>query len=273
MAHHHERQRCHQEDSNHVELSRMFICNLDGSSTDCPQTYWNLDGFQNPLTNSALNYTFHLPYSGQRIDIDNIEIPTGDILANQPGSVHDWWSTPKQLGSNITSPLLTGSCGYNCTGYDNAYLVNREQLGSYDWRTEGPVASLASPFSGIQLDIYSDQEAFQLYTCNNMNGKPVCSHTTWFAVLTSVGTLALKQTQGFFNVSSRPRTVGQFDCLVMEVEDWIDAINQPEWQRSNKQIFGPGDAPYTLNAVYNFSINKTLAATFNQTKTTTSYRR
>lgn len=215
-------------------------------------TYWNLDGFQNPLTNSALNYTFYLPYSGQRIDIDNIEIPTGDILANQPGSVHDWWTQPKQLGANISSPLLTGSCGYNCTGYDNAYLVNREAMGPYDWTEKGPVATLASPFSGIQLDIFSDQEAFQLYTCNNMNGS-----------------LALKQTQGFFNVSSRPRTVNKYECLVMEVEDWIDAINQPEWGRDSKQIFGPQDPPYTLNAIYNFSVNKTLAATFNQT--TTSY--
>jgi aldose 1-epimerase len=39
----------------------------------------------------------------------------------------------------------------------------------------------------------------------------------------------------------------------MEVEDWIDAINQPEWQRDKKNIFGPGDGPYTLEAIYKFS--------------------
>lgn len=43
----------------------------------------------------------------------------------------------------------------------------------------------------------------------------------------------------------------------MEVEDWIDAINQPEWQR--KQIYGPADEPYVLEAVYKFSLNTTLA--------------
>jgi len=129
-----------------------------------------LDGFQNPYTNSALNYTFYLPYSGQIIDIDNIEIPTG-VIGNIPKySVQDWYSTPKQLGANISSPALLGACGYNCTGYDNAYLVNRAAGGPYDWREKGPVAQLASPFSGIQLDIYSDQDAFQLYTCNTMNG-------------------------------------------------------------------------------------------------------
>lgn len=51
----------------------------------------------------------------------------------------------------------------------------------------------------------------------------------------------------------------------MEVEDWIDGINYPEWGRDPKQIFGPGDAPYTLSAIYSFSLNKTLAATYNQT--------
>jgi len=44
----------------------------------------------------------------------------------------------------------------------------------------------------------------------------------------------------------------------MEVEDWIDAINQPEWQRSKKNIFGPDDDPYVLEAIYSFSVNKTL---------------
>jgi len=81
-------------------------------------TYWNLDGFQNPSTPLALNYTLYLPYAGTRTAIDNIEIPTGDILANKQFSVNDWWSAPKQLGANISSPDLLGNCGYNCTGYD-----------------------------------------------------------------------------------------------------------------------------------------------------------
>jgi aldose 1-epimerase len=41
----------------------------------------------------------------------------------------------------------------------------------------------------------------------------------------------------------------------MEVQDWIGAINQPEWQREKKQIFGPADGPYTLEAAYVFSVN------------------
>ncbi|KAK5140420.1 hypothetical protein LTR32_006768 [Rachicladosporium monterosium] len=210
-------------------------------------TYWNLDGFQNPTTPLALNYSLFLPYAGLRTEIDNIEVPTGNLLGNKQGSVNDWWSAPKQLGANITSPALLGNCGYNCTGYDNCYILNRAAQGPFNWH-QTPVATLASPFSGIQVEVYTDQDAFQIYTCNNLNG-----------------TLALKETQGFFNDSSRPRVAEKYGCVVMEVEDWIDGINHPEWGRSGRQVFGPGDGPYVLEARYEFSLNRTLAATFNAT--------
>ncbi len=226
-------------------------------------TYWNLDGFANNETNTALNHTLWLPYSGQRVGVDNILIPNGDIVVNKNGSVNDFWSKPKQLGADIDKDELKGNCGFNCTGYgeyppskspltttfaplattlltpspDTCYLVNREQLGSYDWRTEGPVAQLASNWSGITLDVYSDQPAFQIYSCNGQNGS-----------------LALKTTQGLDNNTDFPRTIPQYGCVVMEVEDYIDGINNPEWMRNDKQIYGPGDDPYVLQATYRFSV-------------------
>jgi aldose 1-epimerase len=45
-------------------------------------------------------------------------------------------------------------------------------------------------------------------------------------------------------------------CVVMEVQDWIDAINQPEWQRESRNIFGPNSKTYTLEADYVFSTMK-----------------
>jgi aldose 1-epimerase len=39
----------------------------------------------------------------------------------------------------------------------------------------------------------------------------------------------------------------------MEVQDWIDAINHPEWQRESRTIFGPNSPTYTLEADYVFS--------------------
>jgi aldose 1-epimerase len=129
-----------------------------------------LDGFANPDTPLALNHTFHIPFSGQRMGVDNILIPDGTILPNQQYSVNDFWSAPKQIGANYTAPELYGNCGFNCTGYDTCYLVNRAQNGPYDWRQTGPVASLSSAWSGIKIDIYSDQEAFQMYSCPGQDG-------------------------------------------------------------------------------------------------------
>ena len=48
--------------------------------------------------------------------------------------------------------------------------------------------------------------------------------------------------------------VDKYGCVVLEVEDWIDGINNPEWGRDNLQIFGPGDSPCLLEATYAFSL-------------------
>ena len=196
-------------------------------------TYWNFDGFANPDDETALNWTFHLPYSGQRVGVDGILIPDGVILPNEPGSVNDFWTAPKKIGANHTAPELENNCGDGCVGYDNCWLVNRAQNGPYDWRTSGPVASIWSEWSGIKLDIFSDQEAFQMYSCIGQNG-----------------TLPIKSTQG---VEGRDAFVQKYGCVVMEVQDWIDAINHPEWGRQKKQIFSPDGPAYTLEANYVFS--------------------
>ncbi|RDL40231.1 Galactose mutarotase-like protein [Venustampulla echinocandica] len=205
-------------------------------------TYWNLDGFANNNTATALNHSLWLPYSGERVGVDSILIPTGDILSNQPGSVNDFWSTPKQIGANFSNPDLLGNCGENCTGYDNCYVNNLRHEGTYDWREqEVPVARLRSAWSGIQLDVFTDQDAFQVYSCGGQNGS-----------------MALKNTQGLSDVSDRPRTIQQYGCVVLEVQDYIDGINQPQWGRGKKQIFEPGGDPYVLQASYRFSLNDTM---------------
>ena len=171
------------------------------------------------------------------MSVDGNLIPTGDIAINAPYSVNDFQSAPKQIGANLTSSQAEGNCGTDCTGYDTCYLINRAAQGPYDWATEGPVATLASAWSGIKVDVFTDQEAFQVYTCNTENG-----------------TTPIKTTQGS---NDRDRTVPKYGCVVMEVQDWIDGINYPEWGRSEKQIFGPGTGAYEMNARYEFSVGGT----------------
>lgn len=50
--------------------------------------------------------------------------------------------------------------------------------------------------------------------------------------------------------------VEKYGCVVLEVEDWIDGINNPEWGRDPYQIFGPDDDAYVLEATYKFSLNR-----------------
>lgn len=131
---------------------------------------------------------------------------------------------------------------------DNCWLVNRP--GAHDWRADGAyVASLSSAWSGIRLDIYSDQDAFQMYSCNGQDG-----------------TFPLKSTQGVRGHARRntddghanepARTVPKYGCIVLEVEDYIDGINHPEWGRLEKQVFGPGSDPYVLQISHRFSVDK-----------------
>jgi aldose 1-epimerase len=176
----------------------------------------------------------------RRADLEALgaDAPTGEILANAKGSVNDFWSKPKQLGASFDDPEIEDNCGLGCIGYDNCWTVNRGQLGNYDWRTHSPVATVSSAWSGIRLDIYTDQDAFQVYGCGGQNG-----------------TLTLKKSQGIFDDADFPRTIPQYGCVVLEVQDYIDGINHPEWMRGPKQIFRPGGDPYVLQARYSFSID------------------
>lgn len=68
--------------------------------------------------------------------------------------------------------------------------------------------------------------------------------------------MALKKTQGLFDNAEFPRVIPKYGCAVLEVQDWIDGINHPEWMRDKKQIFGPSDEPYVLQARYSFSVKR-----------------
>lgn len=80
-------------------------------------TYWNLDGFANNETNTVLNHSLYLPFSGQTVGVDSILIPTGEILSAPRGSVNDFWSAPKSIGDGFEQDGIEGNCGEGCVGY------------------------------------------------------------------------------------------------------------------------------------------------------------
>jgi len=63
-----------------------------------------------------------------------------------------------QLSENTETVILAIQCSPQQNG-SSLDLQNRRQL-----RVPG------SDFTGIQVDVYTDQDAFQVYSCNGQNG-------------------------------------------------------------------------------------------------------
>jgi hypothetical protein len=63
----------------------------------------------------------------------------------------------------------------NCSeGNDTLFLLDREGCGPYNSH-QARIATLASRFTGIRIDVYTHKDAFQLCSCNGQNGGS-CNH-------------------------------------------------------------------------------------------------
>lgn len=194
--------------------------------------YWNLNAFKR---STILNdTTLWMPYADRYILIDSIEIPTGAL-----GSVSDLpnldFTTPKLVGNAISN--ATGVCGAGCTGVDNAFILDRP-ANAGPTSSNYPVLSLWSDTTGIQMDVSTNQQGLQIYTCNGQNG-----------------TIPVKQSQQQRNngTSDAAKFVNKYGCMVIETQAWIDGINHPEWGVNDYEIFGPTTGPAINYATYDFS--------------------
>jgi len=194
--------------------------------------YWNLNAFkQATILNDT---TLWMPYSDRYIVVDGILIPTGAL-----GSVTNYpaldFLSPKLLGDAVKN--ATGTCGTGCTGIDNAFIVDRPaDAGRTD--SSFPVLSLWSQTTGIQMDVSTNQQGLQIYTCNGQNGS-----------------IPVKQSQQNRNNGTQGATkfVNLHGCIVIETQAWIDGINHPEWGINDFEIFGPSTGPALNYATYDFS--------------------
>ncbi|KAJ5132580.1 hypothetical protein N7448_006738 [Penicillium atrosanguineum] len=197
--------------------------------------YWNLNAFKNP---TILNdTTLQMPLSGRVIAADTIEVPTGEILDVQTafnGSLD--FTEGKLVGQDLSE--MSGVCGEGCTGVDTCFLIDRPPAYAAP-DSFVPSVHLSSDKTGITLDVATNQAALQIYTCNGQNG-----------------TIATKESQAKRNKEqdgdAGAAYVNQYGCIVIETEDWIDGINQPQWGRLPYQIFGPDDGPAVNWATYQF---------------------
>ncbi|KAG9767709.1 aldose 1-epimerase [Exophiala dermatitidis] len=194
--------------------------------------YWNLNGFkQGTILNDT---TMWMPYSDRYIVVDPILIPTGAL-----GSVSNLqainFTSPKLFGTAVDN--ATGVCGQGCTGVDNAFIVDRPP-NSGATSSSFPVLSLWSETTGIQLDVSTNQQGIQIYTCNGQNG-----------------TIPVKQSQQQRNNGTQgaAKFVNKYGCLAIEPQAYIDAVNHPEWGVNQYVIFSPTTGPAVNYATYDFS--------------------
>ena len=126
--------------------------------------YWNLGAFVDSDGSTNLKHTLHMPYSARYIEADNILVPTGNLKIVNNTALD--FTSPKLIGKDI---LNAHACGFNCTGYDNAFILDRPRYSAPE-ASDLSVLTLSSASTGIQLDIKTNQQCLQIYACNNMNG-------------------------------------------------------------------------------------------------------
>ena len=195
--------------------------------------YWNLDAFTNPSDTTILNNTLYMPYSDRYIEIDSIEVPNGTI-----GIVNNTFldfTSPKQIGRDIDNAV--NACGLGCTGYDNAFILDRPRYSAPE-ATDISVLTMSSNVTGIQLDIRTNQQSLQIYTCNN---------------IALMANIPVKQSQQH-STNGSITTVPKYGCVVIETQQWIDGINNPQWGQDQYQIYSVDSEPAVVFAQYDFSI-------------------
>ncbi len=193
--------------------------------------YWNLNAFR---ANTTLNdTTIWMPYAQRYIQTDGILIPNGTIAAVSAEPALDF-TTPKTVGNAVD--VAEGVCGTGCTGVDNAFVLDRP-VGSGDMSLI-PAVSMWSSTTGIKMDVATNQQGVQIYTCNGQNG-----------------TIPVRQSQQDANQGSDSAAtfIQQYGCVVIEPQAYIDGINNPGWGVNKYEIFSPETQPLVHFSTYDFS--------------------
>lgn len=191
--------------------------------------YWNLDAFMNPSDYTVLNHSLHMPYAARYIEIDTIEVPTGAI-----GVVNNTFldfTSSKPIGHDIEQAV--DNCGLGCTGYDNAFILDRPRYSAAE-SMDLNMLTLFSNVTGIQMDVKTNQQSLQIYTCSN---------------IAKTMKIPVKKTQDY----GRNATIPQYGCVVIETQQWIDGINNPQWGQDPYQIYSVSSEPAVVFAQYDFS--------------------
>ncbi len=172
-------------------------------------SYFNLSGDAN---NNVLDNILMIN-ADSFTPVDDTFMTTGEILTVE-GTPMDF-RTPTSIGERIDNyeydQLKFGD------GYDHNWVLN----------TKGDIsqvaASVYSPASGIQLEVYTDEPGVQVYTGNFLAGTDTGKYGAVY---------------------------GKRNAICLETQKYPDTPNKPEWPSA---FLMPGDT-YTSRCIYKFTV-------------------
>lgn len=176
-------------------------------------SYFNLNGDPNePITNNILTVN-----AARYTPVDSTYMTTGEILEVKDTPMD--FTTAKVVGEDIEKfdfvQLKNGN------GYDHNWVLDTACDDSQ------VAATLVSPTTGIQLDVYTNEPGIQVYSGNFLDGTQTGKHGIVYNQRTGI-------------------------CL--ETQKYPDTPNKPEWPSA---LLKPGDT-YNSHCVFKFSTVKDL---------------
>lgn len=196
-------------DDNAVDIQYEAVTDKETVVNLTNHSYFNLSGDAN---NSILNDVLMIN-ADSFTPVDDTFMTTGEI-ATVEGTPMDF-RTPTPIGERIDDyeyeQLKFGD------GYDHNWVLN----------TAGDVSKLAatvySPESGIQLEVYTDEPGVQVYTGNFLTGADTGKYGAVY---------------------------GKRNAICLETQKYPDTPNKPDWPSA---FLAPGDT-YTSRCIYKFSV-------------------
>lgn len=171
--------------------------------------YFNLSG---DPTRQAVDHLLYVNASSFS-PIDSLAIPLAEpmAVAGTPLDFTESASISERVDRNDFEPIRNG------IGIDHNFILNTG--GNLDVLA----GSLASPTSGIRLDVYTDEPGLQIYTGNYLDGTDI----------------------GKGGIAYQYRT-----AVCLESHHWPDSPNRPDWP---SVVLEPGET-YRSECIYKFSV-------------------
>jgi aldose 1-epimerase len=155
--------------------------------------YWALHGYNE--TQSILNHTLHMPKADRYIKTDGTLIPVGP-LPSVKGTRFDFQS-PRTFAERFNE--THGVCGTGCQGWDSCFVMSEHDR-------QDTILTLTSPESGIRMQVKTDQDAIQIYTCDGISG--------------AKGSIPRKRAHG--GDGTLQTVYENHSCVVVEMEDYSE---------------------------------------------------